>query len=189
MRTLNVLAATLAATSLLTAAATASSPRRNGTLLMSISRPTNDVGGTSTPASLYTVDAAGSVRLFARARVQSIEFGSYSPDGTTVAFPRVDPATGKLGLWLLGADGRHQRRIVSDLASLSPFFAWAPDGRHLAVHRMNAEDVVLIDLRGRQQRILVRGIAVRAIDWSPDGHTIYFEGWGRGSSPASCKSG
>jgi Tol biopolymer transport system component len=188
VRAIVVLAPVLGAACLLVAAAaTASSPGRNGSLLASISRPANAGGTAYTPASLYSLGLNGRLRLLVHDPAHPIEIGSYSPGGATVAFARVSPTTHKLGLWLMNAAGGPARKIVSDLPD--GVFAWAPDGDHLAVVRFDVDEIALIDLHGRQVRVLARGIRVREMDWASDGRTLYFEGNAASPAGAACRPG
>jgi Tol biopolymer transport system component len=164
-----------------TAMAFASFVGGNGSLLISVSPAAVD-----RPA-LYTLDGRRSLRLLASSSTDPTGSGAYSPDGTTIAFSRLDASKQKLSLWLMDATGRNRRQIVADVGS--PTFAWAPDGKHLTVFTRQSNEIVLVDLLGQQTAIIGRRIRAESIDWAPDGHSIYFEGWQTGSVPLSCRPG
>jgi hypothetical protein len=89
-----------------------------------------------------------------------------SPDGRLITFIRGGD------LWLMSADGAHQRRLARAAVSA----AWSPDSRHFAYTTGTPADVRgirLIDADGTHARMLVRG-NVRGPQWSPDGRSLAF---------------
>ena len=74
---------------------------------------------------------------------------SWSPHGSKLTFER-DGARG--GLWIMRADGRDKRRIVSQRGDYADP-TWSPDGRRIAFIRGRSIYVVPSDGGGRPQRI------------------------------------
>jgi Tol biopolymer transport system component len=86
---------------------------------------------------------------------------------TSEASVRVDESpAGRMGLWLLKADGRVLRRLTRDGGTRA---SWSPDGRRLVYAR-----------KGRLWTLGVGGDKARTLSagsdpaWSPDGRTIAF---------------
>jgi Tol biopolymer transport system component len=180
VRAAALLSASTCAALLATSIAFASSGGTNGSLLISLTANRAD------PA-LYALDRRRGLRLLVPGSGRFSGTGAYSPGGTAVAFARFDATHTKLGLWSVGPTGRSLRKLVA--AVPSPVFAWDPDGKHLAFYAPASNEIVLVDLEGRQVAVLGRRIHAESIDWSPDGRTIYFEGWESGSAPVACRPG
>jgi Tol biopolymer transport system component len=98
--------------------------------------------GRHTTLDLWTVPAEGGK---AQLLIHRAAFGSFSPDGSSIAFLRVDAAYESDGFWpwkgpwIANADGTSQRKLLGDsshviapvlLASARPI--WSPDGTRLA---------------------------------------------------------
>ena len=108
-----------------------------------------------------------------------------SPDGTHVAFVRVDvnekADTYDTAIWIVKADGSEPpRRLTGSTRDSAP--RWSPDGRHLAFVRAAEKDgkvqpaqIYLLAMAGGEARALTdipRGAGNPA--WSPDGATLAF---------------
>jgi TolB protein len=115
---------------------------------------------------------------------------AWTPDGTTIVFSHCCVAANGgylVGLYSMGADGSHVRRIT-----LNPDLDWgdyaptvSPDGRWVAFSRVvgatpengdqsvSALFVVRIDGRGLHQ-VTPYSLMVDEKDWSPDGSRIVF---------------
>lgn len=92
----------------------------------------------------------------------------WSPDGSRIVFSRfAEDFGGSQGLYIVNRDGSGLRQLTKRGPS-SP--SWSPDGKTIAFN--NAEDIRLIDLDGKNNRVLLR----RASDpaWSPDGTRMAF---------------
>jgi Tol biopolymer transport system component len=93
---------------------------------------------------------------------------SWSPNGSAIAFSRRGVDNSSLsGLYLIGPDGRHLRRLVRGPA-FNP--SWSPESRRVAFDNGRAIEVINADGSGLRQ--LVPSGEDPA--WSPDGRTIAF---------------
>jgi Tol biopolymer transport system component len=78
-------------------------------------------------------------------------------------------------IYLIRADGTHQRKLVTD--ATSP--AWSRDGSRLAFGRSDKQGwrIWVVDASGAHARAITRHAALGdAPSWSPDGKRIAFEG-------------
>ena len=116
----------------------------------------------------------GARRVVARG---SSPVARWSPDGRWIAYA-------DNGLWLVRPDGAERHRLVPAVEE----FAWAPDGRRLAVvaRRGRGYRLGVVGSDGRSLRWLrlKASPAEAAPSWSPDGRRIAFHG-GRRSSYSS----
>jgi len=95
---------------------------------------------------------------------------AWSPDGTRLAYVRVDNGHQTSELWLVDRDGRglHGLSIVHTADSPS----WSPSGTWIAYAGDGGLSEVLAD--GHGKRLLLRG-EIAAPAWSPNGRSIAFE--------------
>jgi len=104
---------------------------------------------------------------------------TWSPDGRRIAFVRSLFAAGKRPydeVWLMGAGGRHARRLVGGFAR-DP--AWSPDGERLAFSNDSnglSRDIYTVRLDGTGLRRLTTTSEADedCPAWSPDGARIAF---------------
>jgi Tol biopolymer transport system component/polyisoprenoid-binding protein YceI len=107
---------------------------------------------------------------------------AWSADGRHIAYVRY-PETEPPELWVMDADGSHQRVVGPGLQLRSP--RWSPDGRHLvAVPADDASSsLVVVDVTTGQTRTLLDDPGSEdSPDWSPDGKQIVFTLLRRGGS-------
>ena len=102
---------------------------------------------------------------------------SWSPDGREIAFSST--RGGHRDVWVVPADGGDARQVTDDAAEdFSP--VWSPDDDDL-VFSSNREDGIprlwRVPVRGGEAVQLSAGSA-SAPQWSVDGKTLYFGGWG-----------
>lgn len=103
---------------------------------------------------------------------------AWSPDGATIAFQRVDPASGQFdGLWLAAADGSDLRRVPgTEAADRAP--SWSPDGQSLLFEsfRDGSAGIYRADLAsGEVSAVLAHEpVAYERPAWSPDGEAIAY---------------
>ncbi|MYD55348.1 MAG: hypothetical protein F4W96_13730 [Chloroflexi bacterium] len=96
---------------------------------------------------------------------------NWAPSGRALAV--VGNVGSGLAVNLVAASGQGQARRLVDGAPL--YFAWAPDGRAVIVHR--AAQLVLFDLTaGSEGPIQIQRVrpSFRSPAWSPDGSAFYF---------------
>ncbi len=126
--------------------------------------------------ALFVVPSAGGpARRLGRAFAGRVGDPAWSPDGRSIAFDyRPD---GFQEIWVVGADGRHDRQLTK-LRALSGFPSWSPDGRRLAF-QSNAQgghfEIYSIALDGSGLRRETRS-SIDTIEpaWSPDGKEMAF---------------
>jgi Tol biopolymer transport system component len=134
------------------------------------------------PAALWTVAAAGGRESVL---VEPGAYGTYSPDGKTIAYTWVG-TDGYRGIWLAGADGGHARPGPSmlDGCCVMGFLvgkqersraAWSPDGTRIAASLFDGGPVVVVDLEAKgSQRVAESGQPV----WLDD-HTLILDNYKR----------
>ena len=96
---------------------------------------------------------------------------SWSPDGKRIAF--VSGRHGDINqIYVMDADGRHQKRITYDLVDkLTP--SWSPDGKRIAYASGNG--IYVMDSDGKKQRKLTQLMGDEHPTWSPDSDAIAFQ--------------
>ena len=84
------------------------------------------------PPTVYRAPTLGGTPTKVLSNASLVQF---SPDGNQVSFLRYDPNTNETSVFVAGADGSNERKIVAkkgrEFLGGSP--AWSPDGQHIAV--------------------------------------------------------
>jgi TolB protein len=116
-------------------------------------------------------DGTGARRIVPRfAEYLTYASPTWSPDGTQIAYVRVDNGHETSELWVVNDDGTHLHGLTIVHFAESP--SWSPDGRWIAY----AGDGGLSEVRadGSARRLLLaRDVTTPA--WSPDGAAIAFQ--------------
>lgn len=101
--------------------------------------------------------------------------GSWSPDGTRIAFT-ASPDGGPTDVWLADADGGNARRLTRDPSDdLSP--TWSPDGKRIAFvsNRAGSPQLYVMNADGSDpRRLTFQGSYNQTPQWSPRGDLIAF---------------
>ena len=105
---------------------------------------------------------------------------AWSPDGRRLAFARL--TRGQYGsllndLFIVGRDGRHERRLTRSRRASSP--AFAPDGRRLAFvgSEGGTANVFVLDLETLEETQLTRftgDVQLASVRWRPRGEALVF---------------
>ena len=100
----------------------------------------------------------------------------WSPDGRRIAFDRYDWETDSSDLWVVGADGKGARPVLSTpYDEYNPQFT--PDGAQLTFSsdRASNADIAVANADGTNERVIVSGTAWDYDpSWSPDGTALVF---------------
>jgi Tol biopolymer transport system component len=109
--------------------------------------------------------------------------GSYSPDGTKVAFHT--NYDGDYEVCVMNADGTHVRQLTHN-SSIDAFPTWSPDGSQIAFesNRDGNFDIYIMNADGSDQLNITNDLPGDKEDprWSPDGSRIAFSANMYGSS-------
>lgn len=139
---------------------------------IAFSRGTN--GGS--PSNIYTVRPDGSgLDQLTHESASANNFPAWAPDGSELAF--VSSRRGSTEIWIMDADGSHQRAITAKPAGFSP--QWSPTG-HRIVFRSGrdggmADELYTVRSDGTGlARLTTDSHAAIAPTWSPDGRRIAF---------------
>jgi Tol biopolymer transport system component len=120
---------------------------------------------------------------------------AWSPDGTKIAFWRIDSITmpSSWGIFVMNADGSDQRAVASTSNSDLQEPAWSPDGLKFAVVDNGFYRIYLINVDGSNRTQITQppsSFEDHAPAWSPDGSKITFircadaNGWGCWDTPS-----
>lgn len=112
-----------------------------------------------------------------RRRIATGENPSWSPDGRTVAYGRINQANvndRRNGVYTVDADGTRIRQIATTKgATEAPTATWAPDGTMLAFTTETGIDTVTIATRKRHELVPVADTFAGPA-WSPDGAWVAY---------------
>ena len=113
---------------------------------------------------------------------------NFSPDGTRLAY--VSNTSGRFQLWVMNADGSHQRRLLADPGHDAFVPQWAPDGRHLVYTRCRYSPgtnlfppvlecaIATVRTDGTDDRDITSGHWIDFdATYSPDGRSVVFAGY------------
>jgi Tol biopolymer transport system component len=134
---------------------------------------------------LWTMNADGTRRRRLTHSGRLTDFSpSWAPDGKRVVFRtergryvRDSRGSGAMGIFVIGAGGRHERQIQPRTGGLFP--AWSPNGAKIAFTGLTAhgESIFLMNPDGsRKQNLHTKATAAECTTWSPDGRKIAFCG-------------
>ena len=135
------------------------------------------IAGDHTQSDVFVVMPNGSGAHRLTNTPDKNEFGpAWNPAGKRIAFWRTNAPFGPGTLWVMYADGSHQRRLTQGIDARDP--AWNPGGDRLVYTQFNAGSFDLFSLRvsdGDARRHLTSGPAQDfEAAWSPTGRFIAF---------------
>jgi Tol biopolymer transport system component/DNA-binding winged helix-turn-helix (wHTH) protein len=142
-------------------------------------------------ASLWSISIfGGSPRLLA----DDASGGSVSPDGSRIAFRRLDLTYNGFfarEVWVMRSDGTDQVKVAADKSGGSELGAptWSPDGKRIAylrsnwAYNMSTTSVEVNEWQNARAETLVSNSRlIPALHWLPDGRLVYALGGGPDSS-------
>jgi len=103
--------------------------------------------------------------------------GSFSPDGTQIAFSSTGEKGDNVDIWLKLVGEAEARRLTTDPAD-DGAPAWSPDGKQIAFVRATSNDpfagraIYLVSPLGGPERRLLDFPAGAPLSWSPDGRWL-----------------
>jgi serine/threonine protein kinase/WD40 repeat protein len=117
--------------------------------------------------------------------------GAVSPDGSQIAYQRLQSAIGAREIWLMGAGGGSPHKILTtENQARTIGIAWSPAGNRLAYlywrDQDNRRDIMVqsCDLQGADVRTIVLDKHLSAFAWLPSGRFIYSRNTEVGSAEA-----
>jgi Tol biopolymer transport system component len=141
---------------------------------MTANMPASDAG---THLWIIGVDGTGERQL---TDGNSVELsGSWSPDGTMIAFFRVGSTGGDAGIWVVNADGSNARQVATLPDDFTGNPSWSPDGTQIAYSRNTfvaggwLPRIWVVNADGSSDHLLLNGKGTDPA-WSPDGSRIAY---------------
>ena len=136
-------------------------------------------GGTATAAAadddIYTIDADGTGLTRLTSGAGNNDYPAYSPDGRRIVF--ISDRTGTEQVWLMNADGSHQRQLTHSGVTEDEVPEWSPDGRRIVYQEGDPPNgrIWVMNADGTGNRQLTSGPGSDfGPAWSPDGRQIAF---------------
>ncbi|HET7693574.1 MAG TPA: Ig-like domain-containing protein [Gemmatimonadota bacterium] len=132
----------------------------------------SDRGGTP---KIYVMNADGSGLLKLTTGTHADSRPAWSPDGSRIAFARVDDSS-SCGIYVMNADGSGLARLTSTCGDITP--AWSPDGGRIAFGKWTlgslSTGIYVMNADGSGVIKLTEGLHDEYPAWSPDGQKIAF---------------
>ncbi len=138
------------------------------------------VEGVSSSSGIWEMNPAGSDKrqLTFTGSEQWDRSPAWSPDGTELAYVKLNPTAGLYEIWLMNADGSNQRQLTRGATYTRP--AWSPDSARIAFTGERSGGAVaplyVMNADGSEKKFIGQGWAP---DWSPDGTKLvvhYYDG-------------
>ena len=130
--------------------------------------------------NIYVVNSDGTGLTQLTSDEGDNSYPAFSPNGTKIVF--TSDRSGVRQVWLMHADGSHQRQLTFDPQPKDQVPDWSPDGSKIAyladthgiadVVNPSWGDIWVMNAAGHNQRQLTSGAAWYGTAWSPDGTRI-----------------
>jgi serine/threonine protein kinase len=128
------------------------------------------------PTSIWVVDKDGLNPQLLYAGPNTIVATAWSPDGLTIAYAMAIDQPNEYQIFLMDADGTHQRQISQGLLGIGGSLDWSPDGKNLLIFAgpPGDKDIFQLDIATGSATQLTDGGNNTACSYSPDGQFIVF---------------
>jgi Tol biopolymer transport system component len=140
---------------------------------------TGQVAGSPT-RNIYVINSDGTDLTQLTSGEGDNAYPAFSPNGSKIVF--TSDRSGVRQVWLMHADGSHQRQLTFDPQPKDQVPDWSPDGSKIAyladthgvadVVNPSWGDIWVMNAAGHNQRQLTSGAAWYGTAWSPDGTRI-----------------
>lgn len=140
---------------------------------------TGQAAGSST-RDIYVINSDGTGLTQLTSDAGDNAYPAFSPNGSKIVF--TSNRSGVRQVWLMHADGSHQRQLTFDPQPKDQVPDWSPDGSKIAyvadthgiadVVSPSWGDIWVMNAAGNNQRQLTSGAAWYGTAWSPDGTRI-----------------
>ena len=134
----------------------------------------------SSKRDIYVINSDGTGLTQLTSDEGDNSYAAFSPNGTKIVF--TSNRSGIPQVWLMHADGSHQRQLTFDPQPKDQVPDWSPDGSKIAyvadthgiadVVNPSWGDIWVMNAAGNNQRQLTSGAAWYGTAWSPDGTRI-----------------
>jgi TolB protein len=139
----------------------------------------------STTRDIYVINSDGTGLQRLTSGVGNNTYPAFSPGGSKIVFD--SDRTGTFQVWLMKADGSHQKQLTFDSAPKDQVPDWSPDGSRIAyladTHGVadtvspSWGDVWVMHANGKGQHAITSGASYYGTAWSPDGTRIATLDW------------
>jgi Tol biopolymer transport system component len=148
-----------------------------------IEKPRGKIVYTASSGDLWTMNADGSRRRRVTRSGPAADYSpSWAPDGRRIVFRTErgryvrDPhGSGAEGIFVINADGLHERQIQPRTGGLFP--SWAPNGKKIAYTGLKpgGDGIFLMNPDGtKKQDLHTKSVAAEGAVWSPDSTKISY---------------
>jgi Tol biopolymer transport system component len=134
----------------------------------------------SSKRDIYVINSDGTGLTQLTSDEGDNSYAAFSPNGTKIVF--TSDRSGVRQVWLMHADGSHQRQLTFDPQPKDQVPDWSPDGSKIAyladthgiadIVNPSWGDVWVMNAAGNNQRQLTSGASWYGTAWSPDGTRI-----------------
>ena len=123
-----------------------------------------------------TPDGSGGAQAFLRSNSSYLNLGSWSPDGTTLAFVQTDPVATGADIWTVreDGDGIASPLLATEFDEIAPEFS--PDGRSLAYvsNESGRNEVYVVEYPSLESKTTMSFGGGVEPAWSPTGTELFY---------------